>query len=246
VRDAMTSSQTGRSRSWSGYDFLREALGPYRLGPGEVDFFWRLLADGSEPHQEVFSLLRDSEIRQNFFDQQDERDVMRKVRARMSPLLGERCDAIEAYERVCRPLQEAFDLLRFISTGRGAALIGPQDVAAEPRLAEIVRELPENISRARSALSESPIGASFDKLAEKFQEVRSPEDLFRALWEHHYQIQKRKPPEGKRPWFEQTSDGGLIVRPPYRLEKFKKRERYVHPYRLSSVIYFLNDLFGSN
>ena len=246
LRDALTSGQTGRSRSWSGYDFFREALGPYRFGPREADFFSGLFTNGSEPHHEVFSLLRDSKIRQDFFEEQDERDLMRRVRGKMSPLLGERCDAIEAYEGVCRPLQEAFDLFRFISTQRGALLIRPQDVATEPRLTEIVAKLPENIARARRALSESPVAESFEMLARKFEEVRSPEDLFRALWEHHQRVQKRKPPEGKRPWFEETCDGGLIVRLPYRLEKFQKRERYVHPYRLSPVIYFLNDLFGSN
>jgi hypothetical protein len=55
-------------------------------------------------------------------------------------------------------------------------------------------------------------------------------------------VQKGKPPAGKRPWFEATTGGGLIVRPRYRLDDVPVREDYVHPYRLYSVASFLDDL----
>jgi hypothetical protein len=248
LRDAMASGQTHRSGGWAGYDFFRESLGPFRFGAQEAEFFWRLFAsDGAAAHEEIFALLRDPKVRNNFFDDQDERSLLGRLRPKMSGSLRQRCDAIEAFESVCRPLQEGFDLLRFISTRRGASVIRSQDLKAEGRFCEIASELSPNVARARAALSESPAVTEFDNLATRYQETRTPEDLFGALWEHHVAVQKRKPPDGKkRPWFEQTSDGGLIVRPPYRLERFNKRDRYVHPYRLSSVVYFLNDLFGSN
>ena len=248
LRDAMASGQTHRSGGWAGYDFFRESLCPFRFGAQEAEFFWRLFAsDSAAPHEEIFAILREPKVRNNFFDDQDERSLIEKLRSKMSGSLGQRCDAIEAFESVCRPLQEGFDLLRFVSTRRGASVIRSQDIKAEGRFCEIASELSLNVARARVALSESPAATEFDNFAARYQETMAPEELFSALWEHHVAVQKKKPPDGKkRPWFEQTSDGGLLVRPPYRLERLNNRDRYVHPYRLSSVVYFLNDLFGSN
>jgi hypothetical protein len=111
----------------------------------------------------------------------------------------------------------------------------------------LARTLPEAIQRAHPTLSTSSIAAEFDELIRPFGELRTGADLVDALWTHHVSVQRDKPPEGKRPWFEATKDGGLVVRPPYRVdEDVPSREWFVHPYRLVAVASFLDDLWGAN
>jgi hypothetical protein len=100
----------------------------------------------------------------------------------------------------------------------------------------LAARLPEAIAKARLALAESPAAGELEGVVRKFEGVETAGDLFRALWDHHVEMQRRKPPEGKRPWFEETADEGLIVRPPYRLdEAVPPQEEFVHPYRLFAV-----------
>jgi hypothetical protein len=121
-------------------------------------------------------------------------------------------------------------------------VITADDVTKDPRFSEIASGLGVAIQRASEILTESPIGHEFETLVQGFDNVSSSSDLWRAIWDHHVRNQQRKPPDGKRPWFEETETGGLLVRPPYRLAEAPPREEYVHPYRLFSVASFLDDL----
>jgi hypothetical protein len=104
-------------------------------------------------------------------------------------------------------------------------------------------QLPRAITHAREALAESPAIEELERVVRRFEDVRAPADLFHALWAHHSEVQRQKPPEGKRTWFEETADGGLIVRPPYRFgEAVPPQEEFVHPYRLFAVASFIDDL----
>jgi hypothetical protein len=246
VKVSLLSGKTERTRSWQGYNFFREKLVPAKIGQREGQFLWELFANGgAEPHGEVFTLLKDPALRAGFAEHQSERELAKVIRAKMSPELGRRFDAIEAYEGFCRPLQEAFDRLRYLSTSRRPSLLVSRDLNDDSRTEEIATSLAEKIRQARYALTDSPISSEFDLLANTFDGVRTANDLFHTLWDHHEKVQKAKPPEGKRPWFEQTKDGGLVIRPPYRLEDAGLREEYVHPYRLTAVVSFTNDLFGT-
>jgi hypothetical protein len=155
-----------------------------------------------------------------------------------------RFDAIEEYERFCRPLQEAWDHLRHLSTVRRPSLLRVEDVATHDRLGLLASLLRDTIQRTREVLNQHPSAAiEFDHIARAFEEVRTAGDLFEVLWGHHRAIQKGKPPEGKRPWFEETKDGALIIRPLYRLDDAPgPREEFVHPYRLFAVASFVDDL----
>jgi hypothetical protein len=247
VKVSLLTGKTERSRSWQGYNFFKDNLAPANTGRREGKFLWDLFAEARPaPHGEIFVLLKDRELRLEFAEHRSERELAKAIRTKMSPELGRRFEAIEAYEGFCRPIQEAFDRLRYLSTSRRPSLLVSQDLNRDSRTEEIATSLKDRVRQARYALTDSPIASEFDLLANKFEAVRNASDLFHVLWDHHFAVQKAKPPEGKRPWFEQTTDGGLLIRPPYRLEDAWVREEYVHPYRLSSVVSFINDLFGIN
>lgn len=245
VRAGLEASQTTRRGQWPGAAFFVEHLAPHRAGRREAEILRQLLIDpAAETRGEIFRLLRELAVREQFREQGSERTAAKALQARGSKELRRRVEAIEAYESFARPVQEGWDRLRALATLRRPSVIRPADVSHDQRVTEIASGLRETIERARDGLAESPIEGQFELLARRFGDVRTGADLFAVLWEHHRDVQRGKPPEGKRPWFEETADGALVVRPPYRLEEASVREEFVHPYRLSSVASFIDDLEG--
>lgn len=87
----------------------------------------------------------------------------------------------------------------------------------------------------------------FAELARGFAGVRGATDLFETVLARHDAVQKAKPPEGKRSWFERSPDGATFVRVPYRLTERPKGEHdWNRPYRIRSVLSFLSDLGGTH
>jgi hypothetical protein len=245
VRAGLEAGQTTRRGSWPGAEFFVRHLLPHAAGRKEADLLWRLLVDhAAETRGETFRLMREPAVRDAFREHGSERKAGHALRARGSSELRRRLTAIESYEAFCRPLQESWDRLRLLATLRRPSVVRPADMEADERVRQIASGCRPAIERARDALAESPIESDFERLARRFGDVRTGSDLFADLWEHHQEVQRGKPPEGKRPWFEETADGGLVVRPAYRVEEAPVREEYVHPYRIASVAAFIDDLGG--
>jgi len=248
LTDALKKGQTERQTGWPGASFFVDHLSPHQIGPREREFLWGLLLDQeAEPRGEMFTLMTDPEIRRQFADEADERAFLRQVRNRASEGLQRRIDAIEAYEEFCRPIQEAWDHLRHMSTVNQSAGVTAGDMAAEARVSILTSNLQRAIESGREVLGETLVSQDFDNVAQAFETVRSGEELFHTLWSRHVTVQKEKPPEGKRPWFEAAADGRLIIRSPYRMaEAPPPQERFVHPYRASAVASFVNDIWGAS
>lgn len=246
VRQALATGQTERRPPWPGSTFFTDHLLPHQIGRQEGRTLWELLLSAAQPHGEIFTLCRDSAVRRQLMDTGSERSALATLKGRVSAELCRRFDVIEEYERFCRPLQEAWDRLRYQSTRRRPALLRVEDVADDGRLTELASLLPKTIQHTRDTLSQHPsAGIEFEQVARPFEAMRTAGDLFQILWGHHRAIQNGKPPEGKRPWFEEARDGGLIIRPLYRLEEAPEpREEFVHPYRLFAVASFVDDLPG--
>jgi hypothetical protein len=247
IKSSLQSCQTEKPTSWPGAVLIVDHLAPMRIGNNEGSFLWKLLLDyGANLDGEVFAKLRDKQLLKAFAEHQSERDLLTNLRPRVSEELRHRFETIEAYENFCRPLQESFDRLQFLSSSRTPGLVRADDFHKDPRVAEIAGEITASIKDARRILVDSPIRDSFERLGQRFEDVRTGDDLFYALWDHHESIQKDKPPDGKRPWFESTTDKGIVVRPPYRINKNPpRRESYVHPYRLFAAASFIQDLTGA-
>jgi hypothetical protein len=230
--------------SWPGAALVLDHLAPHRLGPWERSFLWELLVDpATDLRGEMFGRLQDKELLKTFSNRQSERELVKNVRPRVSEELRRRLDAIEAYESFCRPLHESFDRMQFLSSCRMPGVIRPDDLQKDNRVSDIAARFRTAINTARERLEGSPIQNSFENLAQRFEAVTSGGDLFHALSEHHAAVQKEKPPEGKRPWFEATANGGLIVRAPYRIGKNPpKRDEFVHPYRMFAAVSFIRDV----
>ena len=69
------------------------------------------------------------------------------------------------------------------------------------------------------------------------------EEWTNTLLEHHIKTQRRKPPNGKNPWFERFDDGAVVIRPGYRrTEGGRFDDSYVHAYRTKPLRSFISDL----
>jgi hypothetical protein len=237
IKASLQSCQTEKPASWPGATFVLNHLAPHRPGTGERKFLWELLADkNADLRGELFVKLRDKDLLKKFSDEESERSLLKSIRTRVADELRRRLDAIEAYENFCRPLHEGFDRLQFLSSARIPGVINVDDFANDQRISEIASGLQRSMTNARSGLDGSPIQSGFESLVQRFETVRSGGDLFQALCEHHNAVQKGKPPEGKRPWFETTANGGVIVRPPYRIDKNpRRREEFVHDLALHRI-----------
>jgi hypothetical protein len=241
--DGLAASCTKRSGAWQGWRILARRLAPTSSGPNEAAFIRRLLADqAAEPRGEIFKLLSGARIVDNLGEDEVARSFLLP---KASTDLKTRLRAIGAYERVCTALEEAFDWIRYLSTHSVGRPITATTFAQESRARRLAKDLPAAIAAAEGALAVAPLGVQqlFATLAEAFNGAHAVEMLFEAVLARHEQVQKDKPPEGKRSWFERAPDGATFVRPPYRVHDRPANERgWNRPYRIGTVLSFLHDL----
>jgi len=243
VEDGLAAGFTRRSGSWQGWAFLAEHLSPANIGEKEAACLARFFQDPErEPRGEMFRLLQKvcDEV-----DLSEDQIVSASVLRKCSRDLADRLNAIVAYESVCGILEEAFDWIRFLSTHSRERPIDAGTFAEEVRSASLARDLAGRLGAAEQALAVSSLNVQqkFAQLAKTFAGVRDATDLFETVLTRHDVVQKAKPPEGKRPWFERSPDGATFVRVPYRLaERPSTTHGWNRPYRIHSVLSFLRDL----
>jgi hypothetical protein len=89
-----------------------------------------------------------------------------------------------------------------------------------------------------------------EKLTSRFQGFADPlsvEIFVSQVLSHHDDVQGRKPPGGKRPWFERQGNG-WVIRRDYRFDVVREKSvdvnelRFIHPYRMSAMSRFMDDL----
>lgn len=243
VEDGLAASCTKRSTGWQGWQVLAQHLAPGSTGANEAAFIQRSLAEpDAAPRGEIFELLRGAGVVGGV----PENEVTRLLlMPKASVTLTPRLKAIAAYENVCAVLEEAFDWICYLSTHSNARPITAATFGQEPRAAQLAKKLTGVIKAAEHELSAAPLGVQqlFALLAKSFDSVRNAETLFEAVLTRHEEVQKQKPPEGKRSWFERSSDGKTMVRPPYRIvEPLESERSWNRPYRIDTVLSFLADL----
>jgi hypothetical protein len=186
-----------------------------------------------------------AELAELLEDETDSRDLERELLRRLLTRHGlsgevrERLEAIDAFEAVSRRLDDAFHLLRVLSSARLPAPVPLTEIAGHPELEAIAAELPALFGDASTRLTELDLGTELEHALGAFRDVASASQLLDALLAHHVAVQGRKE---KRPWFETLDEGVLARGPGVSFEAYGARESYVHPYRLSSLRSFCRDL----
>jgi hypothetical protein len=107
---------------------------------------------------------------------------------------------------------------------------------ASQRVPEIFAEVSDRLE---------PFGEDirFREVFGSLEERCSSEEWAERLAEHHHATQKRKPPDGKSPWFHRCDNGTYIINPLYRREQGGRHDdSYVHAYHTRSLRLFALDL----
>lgn len=162
------------------------------------------------------------------------------ARPKMSPSLAAVADAVVGLEGVARPMADIFDAARQVSAMSPTRPVSGAVLREEyPNLAD---DLSTCAKRAVDVCPQVEISQEVSSLATQLAEARGVVSCFEATMTRHEYAQQRKPPDGKRPWFERVQDG-FVVRTRYRLiDEVTPSHRFVNQYRSWAVQSFLADL----
>ena len=221
---------------------LAAILHPDLIGDreGEVMLQW-LRASSALTRETLDGLLQYDE---RLF-REDEPGYLRKVAQTCSSELAAHLNAIDAYESLCRPVVDAFDLVRHLSTYASLGPISVAQFSASPDVQGMV----DAVVRGCDRVTQDPYllewAPEVRMVVDAFEHARSKSELFDAVVAHHEASQRRKPPDGKRPWVEHARDNAVMVRPAYALPvRAESPIEYVHDYRSVTLCGFLDDTVG--
>ncbi|MGO8710466.1 MAG: hypothetical protein ACLQUZ_00100 [Rhizomicrobium sp.] len=176
----------------------------------------------------------------------DEARFLRKLTANAPSDLRQLLTAIDAYEAFARAITDAFDGLRYCASSHGGAPIDLENFSSVKAAKSALAALGPSLARIRAhpTLLEWECDQKWlAQAVDRFDGVRTCGDLFDAVLNHHEHVQREKPPNGKRPWFERAPRDKVMVRSGYALQEPPEEEGgYVHEYRIPTFSGFLTDL----
>lgn len=252
VKDALKAGAVDRSPSWQGWQRIADHLGPHDAGPKERRELAGMIVGAENGFtREIVDFLRSplgkeafKEVRQRNENDRvwSERPFHKAVGKEASTGLKELLQAIDAYERFSRLLQDAFDDCLFMMSSRKSRT--PIATLAESQLVrKAAAELPEAFGNAADALALVGESVRFLQAFQLVAEKQPAKDWVQLLLEHHRKVQLAKPPNGKLPWVEHFDDGSYIIRPGYLRDRGGLGDdSYVHMYRLGTLWSFSSDL----
>jgi hypothetical protein len=244
VRAGLELGSTARGGGWSGWEFFQKHLSPYGAKPREARFIARALVNDPKGfRRDVIESLIAAKGLRVWEATGSEREFHRVLRVAAREELRDLLDAIEGFESFSRLCQDAFQDCLCEMTRRGGKKTSLASLAAIASVRLASKRIPESFGEVMMQLE--PVGENvrFGETFAGIAERGSVAEWVERLLEHHRKTQRRKPPNGKSPWFERFDDGSLIIRPDYRTEEPGTHDNgYVHLYRTSSLWQFARDL----
>jgi len=219
-------------------------LDPAMSGPSELKILREVITSKSGPIELVSEIKRALIAKGGIIDRAEEASFLQVLSRTAGTSLKQLIVAIDDYERFCRAITCAFDAVRYCAVlNKGTAVDAkmyqsiPAAQAAVSMLAPALKCLTSN-----DALNEWE-REWLTEATEYFESVHSTSQLFETILTYHERVQERKPPDGKRPWFERLKPDTVFVRAGYLMkDEPETRPAYVHEYRLPTFSRFLADL----
>jgi hypothetical protein len=243
VQDAMSKGAVTRSTSWDGWDFFGDHLFPNEIPQKETEVLQRLFLSEKDSHRaEVIRFLISSKGSNIYQNTNSERNFHTALRTNSGKATHQLLDAIEAYETFSRLLQDAFDDCLAAMTKKRDR-ISPKELSREEGCKKAYREVPEMFQKVSDFLEHFDQAIRFNENFGSFAEAVGAEEWTRMLLDHHVKVQRKKPPNGKNPWFERFDDNTVVIRAGYRrMEGGQNDASYVHAYRTKPLWSFFSDL----
>lgn len=225
-------------KAWA---FLIDALHPGKIDPAEGKCILRLLrenGDEAERRQAIIDylddLLRTDE--KAFNDHED--DILAAIE-QFEPLAKSAALA-RSYETLAREITTAFECVLFAGKASSAGKVSAAIVCDHPQVGDLFQSAPGYIKAACLDASAKLEVSSHQQLARwsldwiKGAALEDPAALFEALLTRHFEVQRGKPPDGKRPWIEGEA-GAYFVRLRFVPDSAPKRGTRVFTYRTAAV-----------
>lgn len=243
IRDAMQKGHVDRSPTWQGWKFFGEHLFPNKIPTQERSAIIRMLSSSAETSRnEVLRFLVSENGKASFNESRSEKSFHQALYSDATQETKCLLEAIQSYETFCRLLQDAFDdCLMTMTEKRGR--VSPQELAALKSCTLASEKIPLIFNEVSDHLESHGQLDRFTFNFSVFGEKCNAVEWVRHLLDHHINVQRRKPPNGKNPWFERFDDGSVVVRAGYRrTEGGRHDDSYVHMYRTNSLWTFAQDL----
>jgi hypothetical protein len=238
LKEAHTSQRPGAF-----WQAIAKYLDPAKPGRNERKLLLDLISNRSGPADDVKFIIDALRKRKAPLDWPDEAGMYKSLLKTAPASLKPALTAIDTYESFCRPLNDAFDWMLYLASSEPSAGISAEDYLRRAPASKLHKQISTAMARVES---DDLVGAKWTERSEVLtllREITAPDRIFPTLLEHHRQAQARKPPDGKRPWLEQTARGRLVVRSSYRREvEPAPVSEYLHEYRLPTLSRFLQDL----
>jgi hypothetical protein len=253
IRQAMKEGHVCRSSNWTAWGLVGRHFHPSRAGARERKLHRRLLFDpklrrnAADPGAGALSeeLLKSLEQGGQVVGSSGEKRFFATIRKKCSEELAERLEAIDAYEGLCRILDDTFGLVRHLSTAAHCAPVAIDEFGAFRKgkpASDLLASLRPSVERVAKAFAGTGREQWVAPLLKRYVDLPTPKALADAVLEHHEEAQRNKPPDGKRAWVEQDSRG-VCVRALYAVATPPRFDAsYVHDYRTRTASDFLRDM----
>lgn len=243
VYDGMKKGSIDRSGSWDGWNFFGSHLFPNEIPVYEAQILKRLLTTiNPASRAQVIQFLTSNKGQSVFLKNQSEKEFHQALRLEVDTDTKQLLDAIGIYERFCRLLQDAFDdCLAAMTEKRGK--INPSALSKTNGCMDACKNVPKIFEEVADRLSSYQQSDNFEESFGALSISTNSEEWTNTLLEHHIKTQRKKPPNGKNPWFERFDDGAVVIRPGYRRTEGRRYDdSYVHAYRTKPLWSFISDL----
>jgi hypothetical protein len=243
VKDGLAQAHVARGPQWSAWSDIGEHFFPNRIPPAEARVLARALSgDSSTSRSQVVGFLSSADGQAAWLGTKSEREFHRALMPHVDADVASLIEAIMAYERFARLLQDAFDDCLFSLTRLGGK-VKPAVLAQEKGVKMAHKGIQDLYYEVGDKLSLFGETIRFEQSFSSLLEPAKPEEWVTVLFERHKNVQRNKPPRGKNPWLEQFDDGSAVIRPIYRRDNPGRHDdSYVHMYRTAPLQSFLLDL----
>jgi hypothetical protein len=245
VRESLDASEVKRGKNWQYWQFFRDHLAPDGIGSKEGMILCdALLEDASGFRGSVIRFLVSRVGHQILEKTKSERAFHNGLKTHgVAPDLQTLLEAIASYEGFCRIAQNAFDEI-LVELTRLACKTDPQELSRLASVRIAAKQIPIIFGQIIERLEPYRETAHFAQTFASLSERTDPAKWVERLLQHHVDVQRRKPPMGKSPWFERFDDGSVIIRPLYRrtFSVNPTDDSYLHGYRTWSLFSFAHDL----
>jgi len=229
--------------SWSE---LAEAFAPKAGKAREKRFLRDLLHAADDRRLGAFPTIW--QLQAEFDDDGFREELLHERLENREPSYGPLLQAIRAYERFARSLQDAFDVLKAEAAAKDAQGYVVPTIDRNADFKRSVNGLHERFEAAYQVLGEVTLTSLslqnlFAQRFVAFAEPMEPGACGLALCAHHETVQRAKSADGKRPWFDRIGGDRIYIRHAYREPRREIQPgRYVHDYRGWPIRRFYSDL----